>query len=232
MRTNPENVDELAKSSWNQSYNLLRNPDLWGANPVPYVQRAVDLFRASSSIKVIDFPCGDGRNTVPLAKGLPFVVAGDVSANALRITKRVLETHEIRNCLLLESDIFGTRFLDEQFDGVFCWDVLGHLKNVSLALTELLRICRRGGYIVGSLFAPGDSSRGVDMRSMGNEEYMYLDKFYYKFYRQQDVIGLLQSLNAEITLLELTIWSEPPHEGFREYPHEHQSWAFTIKKGE
>jgi hypothetical protein len=120
--------------------------------------------------------------------------------------------------------------LNEQFEGIFCCDLLGHLKRASLAISELIRICRRGGYIVGNLFAIGDSTRGIDMRIVGKEEYVYKDKFYFKFYDRQGVVDLLQSFNIEIVSLKLIRWTEPPHKGYREYAHQHQSWVFAMRK--
>jgi SAM-dependent methyltransferase len=223
-------IDDLLKVRWDQSYNLKKSSNLWGDAPVPFVLEATKLFKSGGGSKFIDIPCGDGRNTLNLAQSLPFVIGADTSMRGLQITKSRLFSHQINNCLLMDGDIFNNKFLDEQFDGVLCWDLLGHLQNITLAVTELLRICKPGGQLIGSLFSIGDSTRGKEMDSIGNEEYIYNDKFYFKFYDESGVVSLLKNFNVELISLELVSWKEDSHEGYREYPHEHQSWAFVVKK--
>jgi SAM-dependent methyltransferase len=230
MGEQSKDLDAAAKSAWDKSYDLHDAPSLWGTKPVPAVERAVEIFDISDGW-VIDLPCGDGRNTLPLAKKIPHVVAADSSPNALKIASKFLASHGVKNCVFVESDIFNLKFVDSQFDGVFCWDVLGHLQNVRAAIAELIRVCKTGGRVIGSVFASGDSTRGIDMRPLGGPgEYVYADAFYYKFYCEDDVRKLLQEVGAPVVSLELVRWDEPPHEGFREYPHEHQSWMFTLQK--
>jgi ubiquinone/menaquinone biosynthesis C-methylase UbiE len=223
-------LDEEGKSKWNESYDLTRSVNLWGDESVPFVVQAAELYAANDLQKVIDFPCGDGRNLVQLAKRLPIAVGADSSVNALNISQKLIAGLGLKNCVLIESDIFDSGFTSDQFDGVFCWDVLGHLKNVEAAIGELIRICRKGGIVIGSIFAMGDSTRGDNMRSIGPEEYIYAGKFYFKFYEKDEVAELLSGFDVEILSIELSTWAEPPHEGYREYEHEHQSWVFTIKK--
>lgn len=224
-------LDTANKIEWDKSYQIPKSPNLWGSEPVPFVHRAIEVLRArGSEISVIDIPCGEARNTVPLARAFSIVIGADASPTALQISSRVLASHNIRNCILMEGDVFNLKFANDQFDGVFCWDLLGHLTSPAPALIEALRVCKPGGYVIGSVFATGDSTRGQDMRAIGNEEYLYAETFYYKFYEREDVSALLMSLTCHIVSVELTSWIESPHEGFREYPHEHQSWAFTIQK--
>lgn len=232
MSEKPKELDNVAKAAWDNSYDLHDTSSLWGVKPVPVVERAAEIFNIGNGW-VLDLPCGDGRNTFPLAKKIPHVVAADSSPNALKLASKFLAPHGVKNCVFVESDIFNLKFIDDQFDGIFCWDVLGHLQNVELAIAELLRVCKPGGRVIGSVFALGDSTRGVDMHPLGGaEEYLYANTFYYKFYGERDVRDLLQRIGAPLMSLELMKWDEPPHEGFREYPHEHQSWMFTLQKPE
>jgi ubiquinone/menaquinone biosynthesis C-methylase UbiE len=138
---------------------------------------------------------------------------------------------DMRNCILLQGDVFNSPFQSGQFHGIFCWDLLGHIKDVRRAITELIRICRPGGCIVGSLFATSDPNRGMEMVAVSDNEFIYKEKFYYRFYSKVDVERLLQEFPVRLSSLSLEEWEEPGHEGFREYRHTHQSWAFTLEKG-
>ena len=136
----------------------------------------------------------------------------------------------VRNSVLLESDIFSTGFVGDQFDAVFCWDVLGHLEAVDFALQEIVRVCRPGGYLVGSIFALSDPARGQGMKPIADEQYVYAGSYYYRFYSEGEVRELLKPLAVQVVTVDLQVWSEPPHPGFREFEHEHHSWAFTARK--
>lgn len=232
MQTTTEMLDEMTKRHWDRSYgDLTRSSNLWGGEPLPFLPTALETFRQDQAVTVLDLPCGDGRNTVPLAGALPFIVAADASPHALGITRNLLAAQGVGNVLVQQADVFATPFGEEQFDGIFCADVLGHLKESRQALVEMLRVCRRGRCVVGNFFALGDSTRGVDMVPLGpEEEYLYADKFYFKFYSRDDVLRLLSDLPATVVSVELATWVEPPHEGYRPYQHEHQSWVFVARK--
>jgi hypothetical protein len=76
----------------------------------------------------------------------------------------------------------------------------------------------------------GDSTRGINMVAIGEEEYLFDKKFYFRYYDKGSVLSLLKRFKTNTISLETTSWKEPPHEGYREYPHEHESWAFVIEK--
>jgi ubiquinone/menaquinone biosynthesis C-methylase UbiE len=223
-------LDERTKRTWNATYEAHKKPNFWGATAVPFVARAIDTFKADAATMVLDLPCGDGRNLMPLVNEFPFVVGADASRNALEVASVHLAQAGAKNCLFEEVDIFKTPFVGDQFDGIFCADVLGHLTQPATAITELLRICRRGKCIVASFVALSDSTRGSNMKAIGPEEYLYDDKFYFKFYDQRDVVHLLDHSEVDIMSIEIARWIEPPHKGYREYEHEHQSWICVMKK--
>jgi ubiquinone/menaquinone biosynthesis C-methylase UbiE len=227
-KSNVEKV--LAETHWNESYRLRKTDHLWGRDPVPFVTKASKIFRETNCQIIADLPCGDGRNTVILAKGLPFVMGLDASQNALQLAQERIESEDVRNCVFQRCDIFQTNFQNEQFDGIFCWDVLGHLKAVNGAMDEIIRICRKGGRIIGTLFATSDPNLGSEMIALGENEYLYRDKYYYHFYTRQRVEEFVKRFPVEVLSLQLEKWGEPAHEGFREYPHEHHSWVFILKK--
>lgn len=223
-------IDERSKSAWNDAYVLEASELLWSEAAVPYVVQLAEFAKRSGARAALDLPCGDGRNLQPLAAAVPIVVGADSSGKALEIAAHLAARHGVTNCLLLRTDIFDTGFVDGQFDFVLCWDVLGHLRKIVPAISELLRITRPGGHVVGSAFAVGDSTRGVDMIEVAPGEYLYRDRFYYRFYAREEIAAIVAALDAELVSLDLAVWHEPPHEGFREYDHEHQSWVFVLKK--
>lgn len=223
-------MDETAKGSWEETYHLKSAAVLWSMPAVPFVEEdVVARFRADGAKKVLDLPCGDGRNTLPLVRAFEQVVASDASTSAMEIARRRLADEGVRNVSFREADIFHLPFADGEFDVVLCWDLIGHLTEPAAALTELLRVVKPGGLLTASIFSEGDSTLGLQMEQLGPGEYLYKDTFYFHFYDRAaaqalgDGVGTLESL-------DLTRWTEPPHEGYREYEHEHESWALTFRK--
>lgn len=223
--------DKQSTITWNQAYRVSKSDDLWGGIVVPFIEKAIATFKNSNCRILIELPCGDGRNTIPLAKEFPFLIGADTSVNALELTRNALTKSNANNCLLMKADAFDLPFLNEQADGVFCCDLLGHLREPVAAISEMLRICKTGACLVGNVFSLGDSTREVPMQSLGNEEYIYDGRFYFKFYDEEAVSSLLDQFGQQVLYLERFRWQEPPHEGYREYPHEHESWVFAIQKG-
>jgi SAM-dependent methyltransferase len=233
MHSAQQDSDAHGKILWNDSYRLTKDPNLWGDPPVPFTAYANELFCQNDAHFVLDLPCGDGRNLPPLAAGAPTVVGADSSRNAINVARGRVERAGIRNVILMESDIFATGFANDMFDGVFCCDVLGHLTKPMAAIRELLRACRPSRFVVANIFAVGDSTRGQNMVQINpEEEYIFDDRFYFKFYEKSHVEALLAGVanDAEVHSIELVRWTEPPHEGYREYEHEHESWLFAIRK--
>lgn len=233
MRSTSSNrIDDTGKAQWNNSYESKARAagNLWGEAPVPWVSMSIERFRHDDARVVIDLPCGDGRNALYLARDLPFLVGADSSANALSIANRRAASLGLRNVILQQEDVFGTSFADNQFDGVFCCDVLGHLVNASDALREVVRICRPGKLVIGNCFALEDTTRGREMERISGEEYYYRRKFYFCFRDKEQVRQLLGDVPVDIVSIELIRWDEPAHEGYREYPHEHASWVFVARK--
>ena len=235
MTTGAPSKDAAAIPLWNAAYDTSQvrgSGNLWGDPPVPHAERAAGLFAASSARVVLDLPCGDGRNLPPLAAGAPILLAGDTSLNAMGIAEQVVERAGVREkVVFVKVDAFDTGLLDNSVDGIFCWDLLGHLTNPEEALRELYRILRPGGHIVANQWTMNDCQvSDPNIREIAPKEYIDHFDFYCRFYDRSDLDSLLESVGMTAESVEVQRWWEPPHAGYRDYEHEHESLVFTIKK--
>ncbi len=235
MTTGVPARDAAAVPLWNNAYDTSQvrgTGNLWGDPPVPYAERAARLFAACSASVVLDLPCGDGRNLPSLAAGAPILLAGDTSPNAMTIAERVMERARMRDrVVFVKLDAFATGLLDNSVDGVFCWDLLGHLTEPADALRELYRITRPGGHIVANMWTMSDcQTSDPDIREIAPREYIDHFDFYCRFYDRADLDALLASVDMTAQTVEVQRWWEPPHAGYRDYEHEHESLIFTIRK--
>jgi ubiquinone/menaquinone biosynthesis C-methylase UbiE len=220
---------------WNNAYDSTEvegQGNLWGDPPVPYAEKAAELFAANSAAVIMDLPCGDGRNLPPLAKGAPIVIGGDTSQNAMGIAEKVALRAGIRNqVVFVEVDAFATGLLDDSVDGIFSWDLLGHLTEPEDALLEMYRVLRPGGHIVANMWTMNDCQVSDPLiKEIGPKEYVDHFDFYCRFYDREDLDALLERVGLVAESVEVQSWWEPPHAGYRDYEHEHESLIFTIKK--
>lgn len=227
--------DAAAIPLWNDAYDTTAvqgSGNLWGDPPVPHAAIAAELFAANKAAVILDLPCGDGRNLPALAPGAPILLAGDTSRNAMVIAERVTEKADIRDkVVFLEVDAFATGLLDNSVDGVFCWDLLGHLTEPEHALRELNRIVRPGGHIVANMWTMNDCQvSDPNIKEIADKEYIDHFDFYCRFYDRADLDALLRSVDMPAGSVEVSRWWEPPHAGYRDYEHEHESLIFTIQK--
>lgn len=234
MTTGVPSRDAEAIPLWNDAYDTSQvqaEGNLWGDPPVPHAEKAARLFAEHGAAVVLDLPCGDGRNIAPLSAGAPILLAGDTSTNAMSIAERVARRAGVRDkVVFVEVDAFATGLLDDSVDGIFCWDLLGHLTDPQDALRELYRITRPG-HIVANMWTMNDCQvSDPNIKEIAPKEYIDHFDFYCRFYDREDLDALLGSVGMPAESVEVASWWEPPHAGYRDYEHQHESLIFTIRK--
>ncbi len=221
--------DAVDIDEWDRSYDLAEGVTLWGNPPVPYVLASAPRLGALSG-PILELPCGDGRNTIPLAQACDVVVAADSSQRALGLAARRLRSQNIINVCLVDANVFDMPFPSASFAGALCWDLLGHLRRPDAALAEMVRTCQVKGLIIGNVFSTGDSTLGEDMSPVGPDQFIYQQRLYFCYYNEERVRSLTSAIpGAHLVDVELVRWTEGPHEGYREYEHDHESWAFILE---
>ena len=133
--------------------------------------------------------------------------------------------------VFVKVDAFDTGLLDASVDGIFCWDLLGHLTDPAPALRELHRILRPGGHLVANMWTMNDCQvSDPNIKEIGPKEYVDHFDFYCRFYDREDLDALLAEVGTPATDCEVQSWWEPPHAGYRDYVHQHESLVFTVAK--
>lgn len=224
-----QQYDLDAVANWEQVYQSHRKPSLWGAAAVPFMRHVARRYCHPDS-RVLVLPCGEGRNTLPLLEYCNELVAADASPSALRQAAARLDASGRRNWRAELCEAGASGFDDDRFDLTLCWDLLGHLRHPGRVIAELLRVTRPGGLVIGSLIATDCSTRGLDMSSLDRDAFLYDGRYYFRFYDLAAARGLLLESGAELVELDRVAWVDPPHDGYRPYPHLHVSWSFILRK--
>jgi SAM-dependent methyltransferase len=112
----------------------------WFAGRKAIVLGLLDRYLPASSQRIVlDAGCGTGGLLNDLRR-YGKVVAADFSAEAVKFCK-------LRGHSICQSSILKTPFRADSFDCIVGLDVIEHLDEDLVALQELYRICKAGGYL-------------------------------------------------------------------------------------
>jgi SAM-dependent methyltransferase len=150
-----------------------RFPDLRAEQPLDraMIGAFAEYVRAVGEPDVLDAGCGTGRLIGPLRE-LGLVVTGvDLSPGMLEVARSVHPDVE-----LAAADLRRMPFPDGRFAGVVAWYSLINCapSDLALALAEIARILRPGGYLLTGFQSGVGSRLQSDTYSQGHERELHL----------------------------------------------------------
>ena len=105
--------------------------------------------------RVLDAGCGTGRHACEICRTLGADVVGvDLNRDDLRTAAFTLESMDALtggSWMISQADVTRLPFRDEAFDVVICSEVLEHVTENRVAVSELIRVLKREGIIVVSV---------------------------------------------------------------------------------
>jgi len=116
---------------------------------------------------LLDVGCGPGTITLDLAERVaPGEVIGiDLSTDVISTAESNRRATGAANVTFRTGDVYALEYSDDSFDVVHAHQVLQHLSDPVLALTEMRRVCVRGGAV-----AIRDADYGGMFWSGGDEQ--------------------------------------------------------------
>jgi ubiquinone/menaquinone biosynthesis C-methylase UbiE len=123
---------------------LLNNPIRKGFNPPGRLISKLDITRSDVAI---DFGCGAGFFTIPLAKVAAKTIAIDASSRMLEKTARYAKKNNV-SVELLKSDGTEIKLRDGSVDLILLVHVFHEVEQKSRVLKEFLRVLRAAGRLV------------------------------------------------------------------------------------
>lgn len=122
---------------------ILRRDDYFGQ--VSIVQGTIDDIKPT---KVLELGCGNGVNSVFLAKKNPLIGFYGIDLTPQHITSARRLTGALNNVRFNNGDFQCLKFTNEYFDIVFEIESVCHATDMHKALAEIKRVMRPGGYLI------------------------------------------------------------------------------------
>lgn len=124
-----------------------RNPP---ADTVYALEYAYHLLGDVRGLKVLDFGCGNGENTIMLVGRGAEVLSMDISTASVKVAEARLEANDLRGAAnFFTGSAHDIPLPDESVDIVFGMAILHHL-NLELAAPEVFRVLKKGGRAIFS----------------------------------------------------------------------------------
>ena len=116
------------------------------AHTEEYLQPYIDTVRrhAQPGSKILDIGCGNGLSSYMLSERKYWVVGSDISSFFLMKYAHLQGS----NLKYQVSDVLNLPFVDEAFDVVCSNELIEHVADAPGALTEMLRVLKKGGNFV------------------------------------------------------------------------------------
>jgi SAM-dependent methyltransferase len=235
-------AEEIPPTVWETPYQYAGIGRLWPGEPtIDWPDFDVDRWRSLGVRIVLDGGCGDGKNLAYLVRQGFFIVGTDASRSALVKCRRYLQEQALpREYLLLAPNpLEQLPLLDEAVDAAICVDVLGHVTEPVPILREIARAVRKGGLIYASVFSMKDGCRtGPRMRPNQDNprEFWYQPsdqnnpRLYFRFYDEVEARRMFETSGLRLRSISSHGWNKPPHPGYRDEPHHHDSWFAMLER--
>lgn len=106
-----------------------------------YVANLID-----ANDNVLECACGTGMFSLPIAKRCKRLTATDFADKMLSQARK--KCKDLPNVLFELADITRLNYEDETFDKVVAANVIHLLDNPTAAMSELMRVCKKGGVVI------------------------------------------------------------------------------------
>ena len=119
-------------------------------------RNGINADEAFAGKRCLDAGCGGGRGTVLMAESAAAeVIAFDLSKSNIETTQLRAEQRQLANIHVIQGSIHELPFPNEHFDVVWSNGVLHHTGDTDLALKEVSRVLKPGGWMWLYLYGSG-----------------------------------------------------------------------------
>jgi SAM-dependent methyltransferase len=128
-----------------QAEAFAASPSLHNADALALL---VDAAQPSPDHVSLDVACGPGSVVAAFAARVRRAVGLDATEAMLEQARKLAAAQSISNTDFHHGDVYALPFAAESFDIVTCRFAFHHFEEPKRAFAEMLRVCRRGGFLV------------------------------------------------------------------------------------
>ena len=107
-------------------------------------------------MRVMDCAAGTGKYSLAAAENAIHVTCTDFSKEMLICAMKNARKANIRNISFARRDIYSLKDADEKYDAVIAANVMHLLDDPKRAVTELIRVTKKGGKVIIPTFLQGE----------------------------------------------------------------------------
>lgn len=133
------------KPSFKNSRKSLKDYFLWRVERSYPIVKMVNKIKPIRNLKILDLGCGYGALSKALGEYGAQVTAAEVDEESLIVAKKFLLEKNINVVKIPHEKL---PFKDNEFDIVFLFDVIEHVKNPKKTMEESLRILKKNGLLI------------------------------------------------------------------------------------
>ncbi len=153
-----DETTSIANKKWDDYYSkyesspigrLIATGNRYFCTPL-IIRELFKISKMDAGLKILEAGCGSGVMSSYLSKH-NLVTVIDLSLNALESAHRNFVKNKVTG-QFARCDILSLPFLDDSFDIAWNQGVLEHFRDPAPAMKEMMRITKKGGYVV--IFIP------------------------------------------------------------------------------
>jgi ubiquinone/menaquinone biosynthesis C-methylase UbiE len=187
-------------SNWERYYSMLKRMPRRLRKNAQFVVDALPDLKSYKVKKVLDLGCGVGRHCVLLASNDFEVIGLDISKNALKMAKKLVQKEKLGNVALVCASMTNLPLSDSCLDAVISVSVVHHAfkKDIVATVNEVFRILGKNGCFLANLASVADPRFGTG-RMLEDNTFWVMEAFEEKrfgelhhFFTKSQLFRLLQ----------------------------------------
>jgi len=192
---------------------------VWGKEPGPTVDYAVNLFKKQGVMSVLVVGCGYGRECMYFADQGFHVTGIDFSVEGIKMANDWLSKEPKEQLTFVQGDALNLQFADGSFDAVFSHKVLHQFNrdDRKKMISEIHRVLKPKGIVVISDLSTSDPEYGDGVEiepDMFERDKRAFRPLYFMSQRTLEEFEAFQIIESE----EVDFWEIHPGE---DYEHKH-----------